>query len=45
MKGDHVAVFGENSAHWLFVDNGLQTLGACKFYLVGSSLFTMHLMS
>eukprot|EP00804_Cyclotella_cryptica_P029904 CCRYP_017829-RA/>CCRYP_017829-RA protein AED:0.10 eAED:0.10 QI:400/1/1/1/0.88/0.8/10/978/624 len=28
-KGDHVAVFGENSAHWLFVDNGLQTLGAC----------------
>jgi long-subunit acyl-CoA synthetase (AMP-forming) len=30
-KGDHVAVFGENSAHWLFVDQGIQTLGASKF--------------
>ena len=26
-KGDHVAVFGENSAHWLFVDQGLMLLG------------------
>ena len=27
-KGDHVAVFGENSAHWLFVDQGIQLAGA-----------------
>ncbi len=26
-KGDHVAVFGENSAHWLFADQGLMLLG------------------
>lgn len=26
-KGDHVAVFGENSAHWLFVDQGIQLNG------------------
>jgi hypothetical protein len=29
-KGDHVAVFGENSAHWLLVDHGIQSLGGCK---------------
>ena len=27
VKGDHVAVFGENSAHWLFVDQGIQLAG------------------
>eukprot|EP00970_Alexandrium_tamarense_P020850 scaffold15773_cov193-Alexandrium_tamarense.AAC.2 len=26
-EGDHVAVFGENSAHWLFVDHGIQRCG------------------
>lgn len=26
-KGDHVAVFGENSAHWLFADQGVMLLG------------------
>ena len=25
--GDHVAVFGENSAHWLFADQGVMLLG------------------
>ena len=30
-KDDHVALFGENSAHWLFVDHGIQSLGACEF--------------
>ena len=33
-KGDHVAVFGENSAHWLFVDHGIQSLGACKICML-----------
>lgn len=32
-KGDHVAVFGENSAHWLFTDHGIQSLGASEFYV------------
>ena len=27
-RGDHVAVFGENSAHWLFADQGVMLLGA-----------------
>ena len=27
-QGDHVAVFGENSAHWLFADSGVMLLGA-----------------
>jgi hypothetical protein len=26
-RGDHVAVFGENSAHWLFADQGVMLLG------------------
>lgn len=26
-KGDHVAVFAENSAHWLFADQGIQLVG------------------
>jgi len=26
-RGDHVAVFGENSAHWLFADQGVMRLG------------------
>lgn len=37
-KGDHVAVFGENSAHWLFTDQGIQSLGACKFWLYPLSI-------
>ena len=28
VKGDHVAIFGENSAHWLFADQGIQIAGA-----------------